>query len=54
MNKNNYILGRNTYTCMHAYYKLVKQHFPKHHQLNKMFNKNTLKLSHFCMKNDQY
>ena len=31
--------------------KLVKQHFPKHHKLNKTFNKNTLKLSYCCMKN---
>ena len=31
--------------------KLVKQHFPKHHKLNKIFNKNTLKLSYCCMKN---
>ena len=31
--------------------KLDKQHFPKHHKLDKIFNKNTLKLSYCCMKN---
>ena len=31
--------------------KLDKQHFPKHHKLNKIFNKNNLKLSYYCMKN---
>ena len=31
--------------------KLVKQHFLKHHKLNKIFNKNTIKLSYCCMKN---
>ena len=31
--------------------KLAKQHFPKHHKLNKIFNKNTLKLSYCCMEN---
>ena len=34
-----------------TFLKLVKQHFPKHHKLNKIFNKNTLKLSYCCMKN---
>ena len=34
--------------------KLVKQHFPKHHKLNKIFNKSTLKLIYCCMKNVQY
>ena len=34
-----------------TFLKLVKQHFPKHHKLNKIFNKNTLKLSYYCMKN---
>ena len=31
--------------------KLVKQHFPNHHKLNKIFNKNNRKLSYRCMKN---
>ena len=31
--------------------KLVEQHFPKHHKLNKIFNKNTLTLSYSCVKN---
>ena len=31
--------------------RLVKQHFPKHHKLSKIFYKNTLKLSYCCMKN---
>ena len=34
-----------------TFLKLVKQYFPKHHKLNKIFNKNTLKLSYCCMKN---
>ena len=34
-----------------TFLKLVKQHFPKHHKLNKIFNKNTLKLSYCYMKN---
>ena len=34
-----------------TFLKLVKQHFLKHHELNKIFNKNTLKLSYCCMKN---
>ena len=31
--------------------KLVKKHFPKDHQLHKVFNKNTVKVSYSCMKN---
>ena len=31
--------------------KLAKQHFAKHHNLNKVFDKNTLKLSYYWMKN---
>ncbi len=31
--------------------KLVKKHFPKGHQLAKIFNRNTLKVSYSCMKN---
>ena len=34
-----------------TFLKLVKQHFPKHHKLNKIFNKNTLQMSYYCMKN---
>ena len=34
-----------------TFLKLVKQHLSKHHKLNKIFNKNTLKLSYCCMKN---
>ena len=35
-----------------TFLKLVKQRFPKHHKLSKIFNKNTLKLSYCCMKNN--
>ena len=31
--------------------KLVRQHFSKSHKLNKIFNKNTLKVSYSCIKN---
>ena len=31
--------------------KLVRRYFPKGHELNKIFNKNTLKVSYNCMKN---
>ena len=34
-----------------TFLKPVKQRFPKQHKLNKIFNKNTLKLSYCCMKN---
>ena len=34
-----------------TFLKLVKQHFPTQHKLNKIFNKNTLNLSYCCMKN---
>ena len=30
---------------------VVKQHFPKHQNLNKTFNKNSLMLSYCCIKN---
>ena len=33
-----------------TFLKLVKQYFQKHRKLNKIFNKNTLKLSYCCMK----
>ena len=35
----------------HRFIKLVKEHFPKHHVLNKIFNKNTIKVSYSCMNN---
>ena len=31
--------------------KLVRQHFPKGHKLNKILNKNNFKVSHSCMRN---
>ena len=31
--------------------KLIDQHFPKEHQLRKIFNRNTIKLSYRCMPN---
>ena len=31
--------------------KLVRRHFPKGHKLNKIFNKNTLKVRYSCMRN---
>ena len=34
-----------------TFLKLVKQHSPKHHKLNKIFNKNVQELSYCCMKN---
>ena len=34
-----------------TFLKLVKQHFPKRHKLNELFNKNTLELSYYYMKN---
>ena len=33
------------------FFKLVKQHFPKHHKLDKIFNKNNFRLSYCCMRN---
>ena len=30
--------------------RLVRRHFPKGHKLNKIFNKNTLKVSYSCMR----
>ena len=34
-----------------TFLKLVKQHFPRHHKLNKIFNKKNPELSYCCMKN---
>ena len=31
--------------------KLTKKHFPNHHRLHKIFNRNTIKLSNSCMSN---
>jgi len=31
--------------------KLIEKHFPKHHRLHKIFNKNTVKVSYSCMPN---
>ena len=30
---------------------LIKKHFPRHHKLHKIFNKNTVKISYSCMPN---
>ena len=34
-----------------AFLKLIEKHFPKHHKLSKIFNKNSVKLSYSCMDN---
>ena len=34
-----------------AFLKLIEKHFPKHHKLSKIFNKNSIKLSYSCMDN---
>ena len=34
-----------------AFLKLVKQHFLKHYKLDKIFDRNTLNLSHWCIRN---
>jgi len=34
-----------------AFLKLVEKHFPKHHKLSKIFNKNSIKLRYSCMDN---
>ena len=31
--------------------KLIDKHFPKHHKLRKIFNRNTIKVSYSCTKN---
>ena len=33
------------------FFKLLKRHFPKRHQMSKIFNKTTVKLSYSCCKN---
>ena len=33
------------------FFKLLNRHFPKEHKLNKIFNKNTIKISYSCLKN---
>ena len=35
----------------HYFLKLLDKHFPRHHKLHKIFNKNTLKVSCNCPKN---
>ena len=30
---------------------LIKKHFPPHHKFRKLFNKNTVKISHSCTRN---
>ena len=35
----------------HAFLKLVKKHFPRHHKFYKIFNKNNVKVSYSCMPN---
>ena len=32
------------------FFKLIRKHFPPGHKLNKIFNKNTVKVSDSCMK----
>ena len=31
--------------------KFINNHFPKHHKMSKIFNKNTIKLSYSCCRN---
>ena len=33
------------------FFKLINRHFPKHHKMSKIFNKNTIKLSYCCCRN---
>ena len=33
------------------FFKLLNKHFPRNSELNKLFNKNTVKLSYSCTKN---
>ena len=33
------------------FFKLINHHFPKHHKMSKIFNKNTIKLSYSCCRN---
>ena len=33
------------------FFKLLNKHFPLNNELNKLFNKNTVKLSYSCTKN---
>ena len=35
----------------HRFLTLVNKHFPKDHQLRKIFNRNTIKISYSCMNN---
>ena len=36
-----------------TFLKLINKHFPKKSKLNKIFNRNTVKISHSCMPNKQ-
>ena len=33
------------------FFKLINRHFPKHHKMSKIFNKNAIKLSYNCCRN---
>ena len=35
----------------HYFLKLLDKHFPRHHKLHKIFNRNTVKVSYSCIKN---
>ena len=35
----------------HYFLKLLDKHFPRHHKLHKIFNRNTVKVSYSCTKN---
>ena len=35
----------------HYFLKLLEKHFPRHHKLHKIFNRNTVKVSYSCTKN---
>ena len=44
--------SKNTSTNIgHKFLALVDKHFPKHHKLRKVFNRNTIKISYSCMNN---
>ena len=37
----------------HYFLKLLDKHFPRHHKLHKIFNRNTVKVSYSCIKKTQ-
>lgn len=44
--------NKNVSTQIGKYFlNLIKEHFPQHHKLHKIFNKNTVKMSYSCMPN---